>query len=317
MEYAAFVRLQQPSLTFKIFKALVFSAVTQNKTFPPQSYSITKKERSFFMLKLSRTLPVLLVSALIFGLSCSEVAVTGRKQFNVVPDSLINTMSLQSYEEFISTNKLSSNAQQTAMVKQTGQKIAAAVEKYCQEHSIQLKDYAWEFNLVEDSAVNAWAMPGGKVVVYTGLLPVAKDDTGLAVVLGHEIAHAVAKHGSERMSQGLLVEMGGMALSEALTKQPAATQTLFSKSYGVGTQVGVLLPFSRKHELEADRMGLVFMAMAGYNPQAAVEFWQRMSADKSGAAYEILSTHPADKTRIAEIEKYLPEAMTYYQSASK
>ena len=156
-------------------------------------------------------------------------------------------------------------------------------------------------------------MPGGKVVVYTGLLPVAQDETGLAVVMGHEIAHAIAKHGAERMTQGLIVEMGGMALSQALTKYPAETKNLFMQSYGAGTQIGVLLPYSRVQESEADHLGLIFMAMAGYNPNGAVDFWQRMAASTGGQQPpEILSTHPSDTTRINNIKKLLPEAMKYY-----
>jgi predicted Zn-dependent protease len=250
--------------------------------------------------------------------SCSEVAITGRKQLNLVPSSVMNSLSFQSYSEFLSQNKLSKDAQQTQMVKRTGSRIQKAVEQYCAENNLsgQLQGYQWEFNLVEDPSVNAWCMPGGKVVVYTGLLPVAKDEAGLAVVMGHEIGHAIAKHGAERMTQELIVEFGGMALSEALAAKPEQTRNLFMKSYGVGTQYGVLLPYSRVHENEADRMGLIFMAMAGYDPQEAVSFWERMSAankDKSSPP-EILSTHPADATRIKNIKSLIPEAMKYYRA---
>ena len=245
--------------------------------------------------------------------SCSNVPVTGRKQFNLVPDSLINSMSLQSYREFINENKLSSNSQQTQMVKRVGGRISRAVERYSSEHGMSLEGYKWDFNLVEDEAINAWAMPGGKVVVYTGLLPVARNEAGLAVVMGHEIAHAIAKHGSERMTQALIVDMGGMALSQAVAKQPALTQKIFTQSYGMGTQVGVLLPFSRTHESEADHMGLIFMAMAGYDPHEAVGFWQRMAAANTGPKPpEILSTHPADDNRIQRLQELIPEAMKYY-----
>jgi len=262
-----------------------------------------------------KKLRLLLVFGLLLSLpSCSNVPITGRKQLNLVPDSMMNSMSFQNYREFLSQNKLSNNAEQTQLVKRVGVRIQQAVEKYARQHDISLKGYEWEFNLVEDPAVNAWCMPGGKVVVYTGLLPVARDDAGLAVVMGHEIAHALAKHGSERMSQGLLVEMGGMAFSQALKSRPAQTQELFKKSYGVGTQYGVLLPYSRTHEKEADHLGLIFMAMAGYDPQTAVDFWQRMSDQKKGSAPpEILSTHPSDETRIKKIKELLPEAMKYYQ----
>jgi predicted Zn-dependent protease len=248
--------------------------------------------------------------------SCSQVALTGRKQLNFVPDSMMNSMSLQNYKEFLSSSRLSNNTQQTQMVKTVGARIQKAVEKYCAENNLssRIKGYQWEFNLVEDPNVNAWCMPGGKVVVYTGLMPVAQNESGLAVVLGHEIAHAIARHGSERMSQGLLVEFGGIALEEALSNKPQQTKDLFMKSYGLGSQVGVLLPYSRVHESEADHMGLIFMAMAGYNPNEAVSFWERMAAANKGPRpVELLSTHPADSTRINNIKKLIPEAMQYYK----
>jgi predicted Zn-dependent protease len=246
---------------------------------------------------------------------CSEVEITGRKQFIIVPDSTMNSMSFQSYSEFLSTHKLSTNAGQTNMVKRVGGRIQHAVEQYCQENNIEnrLDGYEWEFNLVEDPNLNAWCMPGGKVVVYTSILPVAQDEAGLAVVLGHEIAHAFARHGAERMSQGLAIELGGVALSTALKDKPEQTKNLFMKSYGIGTQVGVLLPYSREQESEADHLGLIFMAMAGYNPQEAISFWQRMAAQKTGAQPpEFLSTHPADQTRIQNLKELLPDAMRYY-----
>jgi len=246
---------------------------------------------------------------------CSEVEITGRKQFIMVPDSTMNSMSFQSYSEFLSNHKLSTNAGQTNMVKRVGGRIQHAVEQYCQENNIEnrLDGYEWEFNLVEDPNLNAWCMPGGKVVVYTGILPVAQSEAGLAVVLGHEIAHAFARHGAERMSQGLLVELGDVALSTAMKDHPEFTKNLFMQSYGIGTQLG-MLKYSRTHESEADHLGLIFMAMAGYNPQEAISFWQRMAAQKTGARPpEFLSTHPADETRIQNLKELLPEAMTYYK----
>ncbi|MFC1739825.1 M48 family metallopeptidase [Planctomycetota bacterium] len=253
--------------------------------------------------------PLLLLS------SCSQVAITGRKQLNLVPDLVMNSISFQSYGEFLSQNKLSSNAQQVGMVKDVGFRIQKAVEQYCAENGLspRLKGYNWEFNLVEDPNVNAWCMPGGKVVVYTGLLPISQNEAGLAVVMGHEIAHAIARHGAERMTQGLIVEMGGIALSKALTKRPDKTKELFMRSYGAGTQYGILFPYSRVHETEADRLGLIFMAMAGYDPHEAMGFWERMSAANKGASPpELLSTHPADSTRIRNIKTFIPEAMQYY-----
>ena len=249
--------------------------------------------------------------------SCSQVAITGRKQFNLVPDLVMHSMSFQSYSEFISGNTISTSTAQTLMVKDVGQKIQKAVEQYCAENDLsnRIKGYDWEFNLVEDPNVNAWCMPGGKVVIYTGLLPITQNQSGLAVVMGHEIAHAVARHGAERMTQGLIVEMGGMALSKALASRPEQTKNLFMRSYGIGTEYGVLLPYSRVHENEADHLGLIFMAMAGYNPNEAVVFWQRMADAKKGRPQppELLSTHPADSTRIKNIKKLIPEAMKYYK----
>lgn len=248
---------------------------------------------------------------------CSTVPITGRSQLNLIPASEINSLSFQQYDDFLKQNKLSNDAENTAMVKRVGSNIQKAVETYFAQNNLskELAGYAWEFNLVESPEVNAWCMPGGKVVVYSGLLPVAQDETGLAVVMGHEIAHAIAQHGNERMSQGLLQQLGGVALSVAIKDEPQLTQNLFMAAYGVGTTVGVMLPFSRKHESEADRLGLIFMSMAGYNPNASVDFWTRMSAMKAGAQPpEFLSTHPSDATRIADIKKHLPEALKYYQN---
>jgi len=260
-------------------------------------------------------------SLILLTSSCSQVAITGRKQLNLVPASVMNSLSFQSYGEFLLQNKLSGDARQTQMVKSVGARIQKAVEKYCAENNLsdRLEGYKWEFNLVEDPSVNAWCMPGGKVVVYTGLLSMAGNEAGLAVVMGHEIAHAIAQHGAERMTQGLTVELGGAALSQALAKQPEQTRSLFMKSYGVGTHYGVLLPYSRVHENEADHLGLIFMAIAGYDPREAVNFWERMSAagKDTPAPPEILSTHPADTTRIRNIKALLPQAMQHYQAAQK
>ena len=248
--------------------------------------------------------------------SCQTVPVTGRQQISIVPSSTILPMSFNSYSEFISKHKVIEHGSQAQSVKRVGANIQYAVERYMSEHNLtdRLSGYKWEFNLVDDKQINAWCMPGGKVVVYTGILPVAVDDTGIAVVMGHEIAHAIANHGGERMSQGLLAQMGGMALSEAISQKPQETQKLFMGAYGLGAQVGVLLPYGRVQESEADHLGLVFMAMAGYDPRAAVDFWKRMAAKKEGAAPpEFLSTHPADATRIRDIERLIPEAMSYYK----
>ena len=248
--------------------------------------------------------------------SCSTVPVTGRRQLNLIPDSSVLPMSAQQYEEFLNSQKLIRNTQDAAMVQRVGRRIQDAVERYFAQHNMSgdLKGYAWEFNLVDSKEVNAWCMPGGKVVVYKGILPIAGDEAGLAVVMGHEIAHAVAKHGNERMSQALVTQLGGIALSTALESYPEQTRALWMTAFGVGAQVGVLLPYSRLHESEADRLGLIFMAMAGYDPNEAPRFWGRMAAEKGGVAPpEFLSTHPSDKTRIEKIREEIPEAMKYYE----
>ncbi len=247
---------------------------------------------------------------------CSSVPITGRKQLSLIPSSQMMSMSFQQYDAFLKSNKKSADSKQTAMVLKVGKSIQKAVETYFAQKNLsaQLNGYAWEYTLVESDEVNAWCMPGGKVVVYTGILPITKDETGLAVVLGHEIAHAIAEHGSERMSQGLLAEMGGMALATALQEKPAQTQAIWMTAFGIGSQVGVMLPFSRLHEEEADHLGLIFMAMAGYKPENAVGFWERMASMKQGQSPpEFLSTHPSDETRIAKIKAFLPEAETYYR----
>ncbi|MFA7061951.1 MAG: M48 family metallopeptidase [Pedobacter sp.] len=202
------------------------------------------------------------------------------------------------------------------MVKRVGEKVQKAVEQYFADSGLRehLSDYKWEFNLVEDKQVNAWCMPGGKVVVYTGILPIARTEAGLAVVMGHEIAHAIAEHGNERMSQGLIAQLGGVALSTALSTKTAATQQLWMTVYGVGAQYGAILPYGRLQESEADHLGLIFMAMAGYDPHEAVPFWERMAAQKGGKAPpEFLSTHPADATRIENIKRLIPKAMEQYE----
>ena len=225
-------------------------------------------------------------------------------------------MSFKSYDKFLSEHKVIKGTEESRMVKRVGERTKNSVEKYFKQQGLssRLKDYEWEFNLVDEATVNAWCMPGGKVVVYSGILPITKDETGLAVVMGHEIAHAVANHGNERMSQGLLVQMGGIALSQALSEKPAETQNLFLSAYGMGAQVGVLLPYGRLHESEADHLGLISMAIAGYDPQAAVDFWQRMaSSKKGGSPPEFLSTHPSDEARINNLKELLPEALKYYR----
>ena len=247
--------------------------------------------------------------------ACATVPITGRQQLSLIPSSSLMSMSYQQYGDFLKTNKLSSDKANSDEVKRVGARIQGAVERYFQQvgHSDQLQGYQWEFNLVENKEVNAWCMPGGKVVVYSGILPVAKGEPGLAVVMGHEIAHAIAGHGSERMSQEMLAQFGEVALSTAMSQQPDQTRQLWMSVYGVGAQYGALLPYGRLQESEADRLGLVFMAMAGYDLHEAVTFWERMASMKGGQKPpEFLSTHPSDATRIEEIKKLIPEAMGYY-----
>ena len=257
---------------------------------------------------------VVVIAALF--VSCSTVPLTGRRQLNIIPGSTMLSMSAQQYTDFLKTNKVSSNAKDAQTVNAVGSKVQRAVEAYMAQNNMsdRLSGYKWEFNLVDSKEINAWCMPGGKVVVYTGILPLTKDENGLAVVLGHEISHAIAEHGNERMSQGLLTQLGGMALSEALSSKPEQTKALWMTAFGVGAQYGALLPFSRTQENEADHLGLIFMAMAGYDPNHALEFWQRMAKEMAGKAPpEFLSDHPSDENRISNIRGELPEAMKYYK----
>lgn len=255
---------------------------------------------------------VLIVSSLT---GCSTVPITGRTQLNLVSDSEMMAMSFSQYDQFLKENPLSTNQEQTAMVKRCGKRISDAVIKYMNENGYEnhIKDFQWEFNLVADDTPNAWCMPGGKVVFYTGILPYTQTEEGLAVVMGHEIAHAVAKHGSERMSHEMGVQMGGAALAVALDEKPEETKALYMSVFGVGSQVGFMLPYSRTHEIEADKLGIIFMAMAGYNPEAAVPFWERMAASGGQKPPEFLSTHPADGTRIGKLKENMPEALKYYK----
>jgi predicted Zn-dependent protease len=253
---------------------------------------------------------------LLIILSCATVPVTGRSSLHILPDSEVMTMSFEQYSEVLKKSKLSNDAEKVRMVRRVGTRIARASAEFMRDAGMEseIKNFQWEFNLIQDDkTVNAWCMPGGKVGVYTGILPVTRDETGLAVVMGHEVGHAIAKHGNERMSQGLLAQLGAAGLSVALSTQPGPTSDIFMAAYGVGTNVGILLPYSRIHESEADRIGLSLMARAGYDPRAAVPFWQRMSEKGGSKPPEFLSTHPAPETRIKQIDALIPEAMRYYR----
>lgn len=254
--------------------------------------------------------------------SCQKNTFTGRSQLLMLPEADVQKLADTQYRTFLTQHKVYSQGStpDQMRVTQIGNRLAVAVTQYAASlgRADLLDGYKWEFNLVDSKDVNAWCMPGGKVVVYTGLLPVAQTDAGLAIVMGHEVAHAIAKHGNERMSQGLLQQMGGVALSVAVANQPAATQNLFMNSYGVTSSVLGTLPFSRKHELEADRYGLIFSAMAGYDPREAEFFWQRMAKMSSGQKpLEFFSTHPSDDTRIKKVREYAEDAMKYYNPVNQ
>ena len=255
----------------------------------------------------------LLLSATLLLSSCGSVPVTGRKQMLLVSDSEVLTSSLTQYSDYMKTATPSNNANGKAMVTRVGKNIAAATEAYLKANGLtaEVQNFTWEFNLVKDEQVNAFCMPGGKIVVYEGLLNLVTSDDELAVVIGHEVAHAVAKHSNERISQQLLTQYGAQILGQALSEKSASIQQIGTTVYGLGAQYGVTLPFSRKHESEADYMGLIFMTMAGYNPNTAITFWQKMSANGSTSVPEFMSTHPSDATRINDIKKYLPELEKY------
>jgi len=261
---------------------------------------------------------VILLAAVVWG--CAEVPITHRQSLHLVPESELLTLSLQQYNDVLQKSKLSTDNQKVAMVRRVGDRVAKAAESFLAEsgHKDLIKNYQWQFNLIEDDkTVNAWVMPGGKAAVYTGILPFTRDETGLAVVLGHEVGHALANHGNERMSQELLANMGGTALSVALSSQPQMTQELAMAAFGAGASIGVLLPYSRLQESEADHIGLILMARAGYDPREAVPFWQRMNKAPGSRPPELLSTHPAPETRIADIKALIPEAMAYYRPSAK
>ncbi len=251
---------------------------------------------------------------------CTTVPLTGRSRLSLVDDSQLQQQAAIGYAQLLSdpnTKVVAANSAETQRIKRIGANIAAAVTKYMNDNGFgdQIRNYKWEFNLIQSSEINAWCMPGGKVAVYTGILPITKDDAGLATVMGHEIAHAIAQHSAERASQMMAAQVGGAAVGVATGNKSETTQAVFNQLYGIGAQGLYILPNSRKQELEADKMGLSFMAMAGYNPQNAVAFWQRMAAASKGSAKPpvFLSTHPTDESRIAQIQRDLPEAMKYYK----
>ncbi len=267
---------------------------------------------------MKKFLTLIVIAVFFYG--CVLNQVTGRKQLSLVQESELQLMATSQYKTFLDENKVlrSSSSKDAAMVDRVGARISNAITKYYNGQGKQsvIEGYKWEFNTIDSKEANAWCMPGGKVVVYTGLLPITQNETALAIVVGHEIAHAIAKHGSERMSQGLVQQLGGIGLQVALSQKAQETQNLFMQAYGIGSTVGAVLPWSRQQETEADHYGLIFAAMAGYNPQEAITFWQRMSNAGGEKPPEFLSTHPSDATRIRNIKKIMPEALKYYNPSN-
>lgn len=260
------------------------------------------------------------LSALIFLLAaCSTVPITGRKQLSLVPSSQMMALANEQYTATIQQANLSDDQSEVRRLRQVGDRVIQAVEQYLADNgqSQLTEGYNWEINLIEDDLVNAWAMPGGKIAFYTGIMKLFKSQDEIAVVMAHEIAHAIASHGGERMSQMLLTQLGGVALDVALANKPQQTRTLAQAAYGLGSQIGVLLPFSRTHESEADELGIYFMTMAGYNPQAAVDFWRTMAAQGGASPPEFLSTHPSNETRIRNLQRLVPIARDKYGRGSR
>jgi predicted Zn-dependent protease len=260
---------------------------------------------------------LLIVVTSVIVASCSQNAITGRNQLALISDTELSNMAKQEYQTFLSQNKVVSvsASKDAEMVRRIGRRLTTAITNYYSEKGLsqELQGYEWEYNLVDSKEANAWCMPGGKIVVYTGLLPITQNEAALAVVMGHEIAHALAKHGNERMSQTMVAQGLGV-VGGAVTAGNAQVSNIFNNVYGPAAQVGVLLPNSRKQELEADKYGLIFSALAGYNPQEAIALWQRMEkAAGSSKPPEFLSTHPAEATRIQKLQQLMPEALKYYK----
>lgn len=260
-------------------------------------------------MKVKKSIVAIILVILI--ISCATNPFTGKKTLALVPNSQIFPSSFAQYNQFLSENNVVTGTKDAEMITRVGQRIAVAAERWMNANGHQgyLKDYKWEYNLVNDKTVNAWCMPGGKIVFYTGILPIAENETAIAAIMGHEVAHALANHGQQRMSAGMLQQFGAVAGNVAIKDEKS--REMFNQAYGVGSQVGVMLPFSRSHETEADSIGLYLMAVAGYNPDEAAELWKRMKANSGGQAPpEFLSTHPSNDSRIAELTKLAPIAKT-------
>jgi len=254
--------------------------------------------------------------ALFFLVACYKVPITNRHQIRLLPDVMVTNLALTSYQEFISKSQVvASSDKRSQQLESVGNRMVGAVRALFanSKYNDRIKSQKWEFHVVENPTVNAWCMPGGKIVFYSGILPYTQDEDGIAVVMGHEMAHAIAKHGNERMSQQMAIMMGGITLDVAMQQKPEETKEIFKSLYGISSTLGALA-YSRKHEYEADKIGLVIMAKAGYNPEKAIAFWERMSQKSGGSIPQFLSTHPSDENRIKEMKKFLPVAMKYYKA---
>ena len=261
---------------------------------------------------------LLIAFLLVLLAACETVPITGRQQISIHGDAEMNALGAREYRRIIEESDIVTGTKDAKLVGEVGNKIKNAVASYFSQNgqADRLKGYRWEFRLIDDDEANAFCLPGGKVAVNTGILDITKTEAGLAVVMGHEVAHAIANHGNERMSQGLLVDLAGTALMAAVADEDSTTQFALQAAFGLGSELGLLLPFSRLHESEADRLGLIFMAMAGYDPHEAPKFWRRMAAAKEeegGEGFEFMSTHPSDETRVKDLESAIAEAMTFYR----
>lgn len=250
--------------------------------------------------------PLLLAVVALVAVGCAQTPVTGRTQFMLVPEERDAEIGEQAYEQILAEETIAHNHPANEHLQRVGRRVAEVSER---------PDYEWEFTMVESDQVNAWALPGGKIAFYTGILPILENEGGMATVMAHEVAHALARHGAERMSQQVAIRFGGELLAASLGQMAPANRNLVLGAYGLGTTVGVALPYSRKHEAEADHIGLILMARAGYDPEEAVAFWSRMAEKAGDKPPEILSTHPADETRIRNLEELMPEAKQIYEDA--
>ncbi len=260
-------------------------------------------------MKIKNLISVVLTISFLIITGCATVPLIGRRQMNFIPQAQMASMGRENYKGFLVNAKLSGDRDKVEMIKRVGNRISSSAEEFLKKsgRSSDIKHYSWEYNLIDDDeTVNAWAMPGGKIAFYTGILKLATNEAEVAVIMGHEVGHVIAGHGNERMSQMMLVQFGGLALNKFLEKKPEQTKKLFMNAFGIGAQVGVLLPYSRKHEYEADEIGLNLMYNAGYNPQAAVNFWKKMMKLSAGAPPEFLSTHPASINRVKKMQEKIP-----------